>query len=123
MPYIPPIEPDPREEKLPRWARELLGNMRLRVEHAERDAQQALLATRPDETDTVVYRYGDEPIGLTPGATVQFQLGPNERKHSYNYIQCRVETDTTGTYLHVIGGGALSFRPKSSNHAHIITER
>lgn len=124
MTYTSPIEPDPREEKLPRWARDLLDNMRRRVEHAEATAEAARLATGPGETDTVVYRYSDEPIGLPPGCQVEFRLGPapEGRTFSRNYVHCRVETTKHGTWLDLSGGDSISIQPRSGNSARITVE-
>lgn len=114
MTYTPPIEPDLREEKLPRWARELLGNMRSRVERAERTAEAARLNTDPDQSDTVIYRYGDEPVGLGMGPCIEFRLGPNSR----DYVHCYVERDKRGTRLH-LWGDTIRIAPKSSNAVQI----
>jgi hypothetical protein len=110
MTYTPPIDPDPREEKLPRWARDLLDNMRRRVERAETTAEATRLATKPDETDTVINRYGDEPVGLPPGCSVEFRLGPppEGRTYSRNYVHCRVEATKHGTWLDLSGGDSIS---------------
>lgn len=118
MTYTPPVDPDPREAKLPRWARDLLSNMRLRVERAERTAEAARLATKPDETDTVLYRYGDEEVGLAPGSTVQFRIGSNRR----DYVGCRIHRDSRGARLDLIGGDSIRITPHSSNHISIIVE-
>jgi hypothetical protein len=114
--YTPSIEPDPREEKLPRWARELLSNARMRVRTAEANAEAALLATKPDETDTVVYRYGSPNVGLEEGSAVQFRLGP----HYQDYVQCRIERDKHyGARVNLHGGRSIRIEPGSSNTAHI----
>lgn len=112
MTYTPSIEPDPREEKLPRWARELLDNMRMRVARAEADAAAAILATRPDESDTLLYRYGSPDVGLGNEVTVQFKLSDQHRA----YIQCRIDrAKHYGPHVYLAGGDSIRFEPVSSN--------
>ena len=119
MSHTPSIDPDPREEKLPRWARDLLDNMRHRVARAEADADAALLATSPDESSTVLYRDGDSDVGLGDDPTVQFRLGGKHRQH----IQCRIErTPSWGTCVYLSGGDSIRFRPVSSNAIRIYVE-
>ena len=120
MVYVPPVDPDPREERLPRWARDLLDNMRMRVRRAEADAEAALLATNAEGSDTQIYRFTDEPVGLGIGPTIEFRLGDRNRR---DYVHCRVETHPrAGTRLEVIGGDALRIAPKSGNHITITTK-
>lgn len=117
--YTPPIEPDPREEKLPRWARDLLSNMRSRVQRAEADADAALLATRPAESSTVLYRYGDRDVGLGDDPTVQFRLGDKHRQ----YIQCRVDRRPPyGPHVYLSGGDSIRFEPVSGNAIRVYVE-
>lgn len=118
--YIPSIDPDPREGKLPRWARELLDNMRRRVQTAEATAEAARLDTKPEESTAVLYRYGDRDIGLGDDPTVQFRLGDQHR----HYIQCRVDRRLPyGPHVYLSGGDSIRFEPVSSNAIRVYVER
>ena len=119
------LEPDPREGKLPVWAQKALADLRRELERAIAHADETRLATKPDETDTVVYRYSDEPIGLDPGATVEFRLGgptPTPDRFHDNYLHAHVVTDKWGTRLEISSGRmALQVSPKSGNSIVITT--
>ena len=83
--------------------------MERRVENAERLAEEARLATHPDDTDTVVERGVRPAIGLSRGARVTFRLpGGGE-------VMTRVEDGR----LHVMSTGRISGRlhviPQASN--------
>lgn len=119
MSYLPNIDPDPREVKLPRWARELLSDMRLRVERAERTAEAARLNTEPDRTDTILYRYGDADLGLPLGSTIQFRLDPTRWR---KYVQCRIESTKHGIWLDVSGGDSIRLMPRSGNSVRITLD-
>jgi hypothetical protein len=117
--YTPPIDPDPREEKLPRWARDLLSDMRMRVQRAEADAEAALLATDPGGCDTTLYRYGSPSVGLGHDRpTVQFRLGDKHRE----YVMCRIEDSKSyPRHVYVNGGDSIRIEPVSSNTVRIYT--
>lgn len=101
---------DPREERLAKWARDLIDDLRRKVEDAEREAEEARLATRPDETDTVIQPYDDIPIGLPKGERVRFRLGPpGDLRH---YLEVRVADDFT---VEVMAGASLRVYPRASN--------
>lgn len=67
-----------REIKLPVWAQTLILDLRRLVRQADREADQAALATGPDDSDTVITRFypGREvrPVGLGRGTKVTFRL-------------------------------------------------
>jgi len=81
-------QPDPREAKLPLWARQRLAGMRSWVAHtrdqmeeAQAAAQQAIVGTDPSGTDTVyVLEMGAtaSEVGLPRGQVVRFKLGPRQ---------------------------------------------
>lgn len=71
-----------REARLPVWARDLLGALRRELDSADRHAQEARLATSPDESDTVIRRYIGGNIGLGDGPTVLFRTPDGELEAS-----------------------------------------
>jgi hypothetical protein len=64
---------DEREARLPRWARDELHRLRMRLKAAEREAKEARLATNPAESLVLIPRFnrGDD-IGLGD-ETVRFR--------------------------------------------------
>ncbi|MEV0267700.1 hypothetical protein AB0H43_02905 [Hamadaea sp. NPDC050747] len=104
---------DPREGKLPKWAQDLLADLRRKVEDAETRAEEARYATDPEGSDAVLYPHADVPVGLGDHAQVRFKLGP--RKH--DYADLRVERGA----LLVSGGQYLSIEPASGNLARVRT--
>lgn len=99
---------DPREQLLPRWAQEALTRLRRRVEDAERRAHEARLATRPDETNTLIHLYDAVPIGLPEGETVYFRTGAPEADE---YVAVYV----SGNVVEISGFKPISVEPGSSN--------
>lgn len=59
----PEVRVDPREEKLPKWAREEFARLRRRAVDADRDAETARLATDPAQSDTLIEPYKPVPVG------------------------------------------------------------
>ncbi|GAB3847354.1 hypothetical protein GCM10029963_28700 [Micromonospora andamanensis] len=108
--------PDPREAKLPRWARDEMARLRkvadqceARIAEAERQAERARLATDPDGSDTVLEPYGDE-IGLGNGKRVRFRLPGRDRLRQW--VDVRVTRYGT---VELMGGDALTLHPSASN--------
>lgn len=99
---------DPREEKLPKWAREEFARLRRRTADAERDAEVARLATSASESDTLIEPYEPVPVGLGNGTLVRFLLGDD-------HVDVRVKRESWGTYAEVMAGERVSVRPQSSN--------
>lgn len=108
MPETTALVIDPREEKLPKWAREEFARLRRRTADAERDAETARLATDPADSDTLIEPYEPVPVGLGNGTPVRFLLGDD-------YVDVRVKRDSSGTYAEVMAGERVSVRPQSSN--------
>ncbi|WP_319459786.1 hypothetical protein [Micromonospora sp. RTP1Z1] len=71
-------------------------------------ADQARLATSPDETDTLIDRYDDIPIGLPTGCRVKFKVGPSDLR---DYIEVRVAQG--GVEVHA--GGPMAIIPQVTN--------
>ena len=111
------LDVDPREEKLPAWAREKLKEARRVAVIARREADEARLATNPDDTDVIIGRWNAIPIGLPPGERVRFIVGPN-RSHDW------IEVHTDGDRIEVTGDRALNVHPRVSNVVRIcLNER
>lgn len=99
------IAPDPREERLPKWAQADMRALRRMVEHAERVAEEARLATKPDETHVVINPYQDT-IGLPERESVRFFI---EAPHRWIDVQWR------GEYVEIMGSSALTLTGQASN--------
>jgi hypothetical protein len=116
------IEPDPREARLPAWARGLIDGLRAHAEavrrahaRADEEARQARLDTGPDGSTAVLYPYSDRgPVGLGPEAQVRFLLGRGR------WVDVRVNPRTGEIELN--GDCRLIFTAYSSNVVMIKTE-
>lgn len=49
-----PMTPDPREAKLPAWARDRFDDLRRAVREANRERDEAIVSTKPGESDAVI---------------------------------------------------------------------
>lgn len=87
-------EPDPREDKLPRWAQEKFAILRMQRDEQTRRAVRAE-AVKEDHTLTDVVipdHIRGNHIGLPQGSTVRFWLSPNGSKlREQDYVDVRVE--------------------------------
>jgi hypothetical protein len=99
--------------KLPKWAQKKVDWLLLRVREAEREAEEARLATEPSLSNTLFKPYADIPIGLGKGETVRFMLAGDRRE---NYVDCRV--DEFGR-LQLNGHRTIHIIPQASNAAKI----
>lgn len=129
---LPP--PDPREARLPAWARELLAAYRREAERAVRANEEARLATAPEESDAVLAPYSEPPIGLGRNALVRFLLSPEEEDPT-DYVDVRVvrerryrhapgdaaPTQPVAVFLEVRGGRALTLGPQVTNLLRVTT--
>jgi hypothetical protein len=108
-----PMEQDPREDKLPKWAQDQLATLRRKVTDAERRAEEARLASGPEDSDTFLHPHDEIPVRLGRGEPVRFQLGENY----FDYLDVRIKRDRRdGPYLELMsGGGVLALRPQVSN--------
>lgn len=96
---------DPREEKLPRWAQQELDRLRRKVADAERLAEEARLATKPEESDAILYPYDEVPVGLGR-ALVRFLLGGDA------YVDARV---VHGSLELMTDAPGVLVRPRAAN--------
>lgn len=101
---------DDREARLPRWAQDTLSALRRRLADAERLAEEARLATDPDESSAIIHPYDEVPIGLG-NAVVRFKLDDGE------YVEVQVRDG----HVTVMGSSATLIMPYSSNHFAIKT--
>ena len=112
---IPP--PDPREQTLPKWAQQQLDDLRTAATEAQRRAEEARLATRPDDTDTVLDRYDATPIGLPKGSLVYFLVEGTE-------FHIEVRTLDNGEGIDIGSSwGALDIKPLSRNHLAVVLDK
>jgi hypothetical protein len=114
--------PDPREDKLPAWARRQLASARqeaayhrARAEVAQEDADRVRRGTNPDASSAVLHPYDSIPVGLGPDARVRFKLG-----NRHDWIDVRVSND--GRWIEVAGARTLTLRPIAGNVVSITSE-
>jgi len=90
-------EPDPREEKLPAWARQLIGTERRLRRDAQRHAERAALATAPEQSGAILDRFSDLPIGLGEHPQVSFRMAFPGYSKPMQFIDVRMSE--RGLYL------------------------
>lgn len=111
---------DPREEKLPRWARQLLAVERHRAATAERR-----LAEHVETVEPTRIWYGDwqNPVYLPERfgyQSVSFNMnGKVGNKHTFDTITVCLRRDGE---FEVQGGHAIHLHPVASNLVHITME-
>lgn len=97
-------------ERLPKWAQREIERLERRVADAEMIAEEALLATDPDQTDTYVSPMYPKKIGLPSGERVCFRLGEGYE------IEVRVKMEGGGRMVELSSGqGRLVIVPQVSN--------
>ena len=118
------IDPDPREEKLPKWAQEKLSSLRQKVKETRHALNQELYSgISPDEPSVGVGMDVEtsHPAKLYPKhERVKFRFG----KGIGNYIECNMVNDIHfGKRLVVRGGDMVTIHPEASNTVSIKMER
>lgn len=103
-----------REARLPSWARQLIGSLRLLVTRLESERDAARFATNPDESDTLIDFYTDPPVGIGRGTAVRFRL---DREREY------VDVRNVDGEVRVSSGDRLVLRLEASNVLRITVER
>lgn len=97
-------------DRLPKYARDEIEELRRLTAEAVNRAQEARLATSPSESDTTLDPYAEIPIGLGVGPTIRFTLG------NVNYLNCEVRRRRDGRpYLYVRGSDEVHLAPEASN--------
>ena len=112
---------DPREAKLPVWARKHIESLRRRVEDAESDRDAALLATDPAGSDTVLDAYAAIPVGLGKGTIVRFRLGDENRQEWVDVHVVRIHDGRR--LLQVMAGTSIHIEPRATNVIHVEVSR
>lgn len=113
---------DPREAKLPAWARDMLSRARIRVRDAEALAEAARLDSAPGDSPIVLDHRGphgeSQPIGLGPRPWVRCVLSRYPDGESREYIEFSAEIDRrTGAVVgaDVRGSDPLRIAPMAAN--------
>ena len=106
-----PTEPDPREEKLPRWAQDVLVNLRRNVDTLQRAVREVELTP---ETKVVTDRYGiPKPVDVEKHESVTFF--PREFD-GHDYYDVRLNGDDLLVYandsidLHMESGNVVRIK-------------
>lgn len=103
------LKPDPREEKLPKYARETLRVLRASLTEQRELATDALRRTDPAGSLVVLNPYDDnDGVGLGNRATVRFKTG-------VGYIDVNLRDD----WVNVTAGNGLEVRPVVSNSINV----
>lgn len=110
--------PDPREDKLPKWAQIELGRLRADLERAEARAQEMAGGTDAvDVAEVVADPHAKAPLVLPRGVTVRFNVRPGEWN---GYVDVRLVGDRRGgRWLDVQGADAVAAFPEASNRLQI----
>jgi hypothetical protein len=111
------MKPDPREAKLPLWAKTMLGDMRRRTLRAEKERDEARQDTDPGASRGVRYFYDEIPLGLGARPNVRFTLEPGAYDHSYRYVDVRISE--SARRVEIMGGRSIHIEPVSSNVVHV----
>jgi hypothetical protein len=122
MAYVDPMKPDPREAKLPLWAKTMLGDLRRRTMNAEKDRDDARLATKPDESDAIMDPYDAIPIGLGSKPKVTFILRRDDAGEPVSTVDVRLSRDYPNS-LELLGSSSLNIRPQVTNVIQVWTTR
>ncbi len=125
------MDPDPREEKLPRWAQESLKSLRAQVVAANKARDDARQEHGPTDSDTILDPYHPAgPIALPKGERVRFIVGDTpEGLVDRAWVDAQVARQTfrdgsTDRWLEVMAGDTLAVSPQSSNVIRIrVTDR
>jgi hypothetical protein len=107
------LVPDLREPRLPKWAQDALANMRRRVKEAEDAARAARLGTIPSESDMVLDRHSEVPIGLGRNPTVRVVLSRDRSHEVEDYLDVRLNHDRSA--VEIMGSSTLRIRPQVTN--------
>ncbi|QGZ17363.1 hypothetical protein SEA_POWERPUFF_65 [Arthrobacter phage Powerpuff] len=106
---LTPDERVAREEKLPKWARDELHHLRRTLEATTRELNDHRLhAYGPPFSNTKADPYGDVPLNLKNGESIEFRLGTGY----HEVIRVRIRDGV----LDVNANGGLVVLPKASNH-------
>lgn len=106
---------DEREDRLPKWAQELLRRLRMRLDEARKYARRT---QHEGETDTFFDPYADLPGRLKPGTTVVFVLGKDARGEDI-YVYAKARRDGDQSYLELHGSGGLWVQGWATNVLHL----
>lgn len=120
--YLDPMKPDSREGSLPKWAQQMLGDLRRRTMNAEKDRDDARLATRPDESDAIMDPYDAIPIGLGSKPKVTFVLSRDDKGEPLSTVDVRLSRDYPNA-LELLGSSSLNIRPQVTNVIQVWTTR
>jgi hypothetical protein len=104
---------DEREERLPRWARVAMDDLRRQLADAKSSARAARLDTDPAASTAVLDPYADVPIGLGK-ARVRF-LVPNSTAAARSERWVDVNVTRDGKAIEVMTGRMMAVRPQSGN--------
>ncbi len=123
------LDPDPREERLPQWVRDILAGLRSQVTAANRARDRARQEHGPKDSDTVLDPYHPAgPINLPKGERVRFIIGDTPEGHvDREWIDVQVVRRTyrdgqTHVWLSLMGGDGLAVLPQSSNVVRVILD-
>lgn len=112
--------PDEREERLPRWARALLTELRQQLQSAQHQAEDARLATEPDSSYVLVNRGMYPPIGLGVDPTITYLHEPGGRLiYGIDVRMHRSKLHPRGRLEVTTGGMGIRISPAASNHFYV----
>lgn len=109
---------DPREAKLPAWARQLLHDLRRQTREAERLAERASLSTSPETSGALLDRFDDHLIGLGEDPRIAFRVPFEGYRPESSFIEVRRMHDGAGIYVHATD--EIICRQQSINAVRIV---
>lgn len=112
MPASTETAVDPREDKLPKWARDEFASLRRQLVEAERYVADAKLSQPADDSDTLLDPYRTlGAIGLGNRPHIRFLAGETR----YDYLDVRTDGEGKERIIEVRGSQGVTLRPTSSN--------
>lgn len=120
------LDADPREAKLPAWARSMIDSLRREYEAERRRADEARLATDPAGSSAILAPHDERsPVGLGHDAMVRFKLNGEVARLAPSgaqlpYVDCYREKSGG---LYVRGSDTLALRPRADNVVHVWVQR
>jgi hypothetical protein len=120
---------DPREQKLPVWAQDIINAARMRVRDAERLAEAARLDSAPGDSPIVLDHRGphgeSQPVGLGERPWVKVVLERYSDGGIRRYIEVRAayaSNDATVLGAEVRGSNPLRIAPVACNDVKVYLE-
>lgn len=120
-----PMEQDPREDKLPKWAQQTIDTLRIRVKTMQDINEETRLATNPDESDTILRRFDTDggDIGLGNRPLIRFYLEPADGLRNPRARKAVDVNVLSNGNVRIAVDGTLVVYPSASNSIQVTAIR